>query len=185
MKDYYATLKIQHGRLKAAMLKLGINTYAELSRLSGVHQCRISELVNFRKLPCAPSGKWHKSTLAICKALGYPPSEIFPKHLQREIPTNRIAAYVENAQLCGGGFSQMDPGQECENNERSRVIDEILNGLTKRERSVIKARFWEGKGLKECGDEHGLSGTRVMQIEMKALKRLRLPFRKEKLEALS
>jgi hypothetical protein len=184
MKDYYATLKIQHGRLRAAMFKLGINTYAELSRLSGVDKCRISELVNFRKSPCSPSGKWYKSTLAICKAVGYAPSEVFPKHLQREIPTNRIAAYVESAQLCGVNLSQIDPGKECENSERTRVIDEILSGLTTRERSIIKARFWEGKGLRKCASEHGLSCNRIAQIEMNALKRLRLPSRKKKLESL-
>jgi lambda repressor-like predicted transcriptional regulator len=106
MKDYYATLRIQQGRLKAAMQELGIETVAGLSRRSGVSQASIGNLMNFRESPRTKSGEWRVVTLAICKALGSEPSELFPEHLDHEITTNRIASFVEHAQISGGTAPQ-------------------------------------------------------------------------------
>ena len=47
MNDYYATLKIQQGRLKAAMMEMGIHTVAELAKRSGITQGQIGKLINF------------------------------------------------------------------------------------------------------------------------------------------
>ena len=184
MKDYYATLRIQQGRLKAAMQELGIETAADLSRRSGVSQGYIGKMLNFRLSPRADNGKWRDATLAICKALGSEPSELFPEHLDHEIPTNRIASFVEHAQLSGWETLQLGPGEEFQQAEMEQTLDEVLGTLTDRERSVLKARFWEGKTLEETGREHNIGGVRARQIEEKALRKLRHPTRLEKLEGV-
>jgi len=184
VKDYYATLRIQHGRLKAAMQELGIETAAALSRRSGVTQGDIGKLLNFRESPRAKNGEWRTVTLAICKALGSEPSELFPDHLDHEIPTNRIASFVEHAQLAGGAALQLGPGEECQQAEMEQTLDEVLGTLTDRERSVLKTRFWDGKTLEETGIEHNIGGQRARQIEAKALRKLRHPSRLKKLEGV-
>ena len=184
VKDYYATLRIQQGRLKAAMQELGIETAAELSRRSGVTQGVIGKLLNFRESPRAKNGEWRAATMAICKALGSEPSELFPEHLDHEIPTNRIASFVEHAQLSGRDTLQLGPGEECPQSEMEQTLDEVLGTLTDRERSVLKARFWEGKTLEETGREHNIGGSRARQIEAKALRKLRHPTRLEKLKGV-
>ena len=184
MKDYYATLRIQQGRLKAAMQELGIATAADLSRRSGATQGDIGNLLNFRESPRAKNGKWRAVTLAICKALGSEPSELFPEHLDYEIPTNRIASFVEHAQLSGTETLQLGPGEECQQAEMEQTLDEVLGTLTDRERDVLKARFWEGKTLDEIGDEQGVRGSTIRMLEAKALCKLRRPTRLEKLEGV-
>ena len=184
MKDYYATLRIQQGRLKAAMQELGIETAADLSRRSGVTQGDIGKLLNFRESPRTKNGKWRAVTLAICKALGSEPSELFPEHLDHEIPTNRIASFVEHAQLSGRTALQLGPGEECQQAEMEQTLDDVLGTLTDRERSVLKARFWEGKTLEETGREHNIGGQGAWEIEAKALRKLRHPTRLEKLEGV-
>ena len=182
MNDYYATLKIQQGRLKAAMLEMGIHTVAELSKRSGITQGQIGKLINFKRSPRTVTGEWKKSTLAICRVLGYEPSELFPEHLDHEIPTNRIAAYVEQAQISGGRAQHLLPGDECQNAELTETIDEVLGTLTERERSVLKDRFWKGKTLREVGKDYDIEGQRVSQIERHALRKLRHPSRLVKLK---
>jgi len=184
MNDYYATLKIQHGRLKAAMQSLGIGTVAELSRLSGVSQGRIGRILNFRLSPRAKSGEWRETTLAICKALGSEPDDLFPDHLDHEIPTNTIASFVERAQLSGHTARQLGPYEEYEKAEMEQTLDEVLGTLTDRERSILKERFWEGKTLEETGLAHNIGGQRAKQIEAKALRKLRHPTRLQKLEGV-
>jgi len=184
MKDYYATLRIQQGRLKAAMQELGIETAADLSRRSGVSQGYIGKMLNFRLSPRADNGEWREATLTICKALGSEPSELFPEHLDHEIPTNQIASFVERTQLAGRGALQLGPGEECERGEVKQTLDEVLGTLTDRERSVLKARFWDGKTLNEIGDEQGVRGNAIRLIEAKALRKLRHPTRLKKLEGI-
>jgi len=184
MKDYYATLRIQQGRLKAAMQEVGIETAAELSRRSGVNQNAIGKLLNFRESPRAKNGEWRTVTLALCKALGSEPSDLFPEHLDHEIPTNRIASFVEHAQLSGRETLQLGPAEECQQVEMEQTIDEVLETLTDRERGVLKARFWECKTLEETGSAHNIVAERARQIEAKALRKLRDPSRRQKLEGV-
>jgi RNA polymerase sigma factor (sigma-70 family) len=184
MKDYYATLRIQQGRLKAAMQELGIETAAELSRRSGVSQGCIGKMLNFRLSPRADNGKWRDATLAICKVLGSEPGDLFPEHLDREIPTNRIASFVEHAQLSGRETLQLGPGAEYQQVEMEQTLNEVLGTLTGRERSVLKARFWEGKTREEIGIKHNISEQRAYQIEAEALRKLRHPTRLEKLKGV-
>ena len=182
--DYYATLRIQQGRLKAAMQELGIETAAELSRRSGVSQGYIGKMLNFRLSPRAGNGEWRDATLAICKALGSDPSELFPEHLDHEVPTNHLASFVEQAQLSGRETLQLGPDEECQQAEMEQTLDEVLGTLTDRERGVLKARFWEGKTLDEIGDEQGVTGPTIRMIEVKALRKLRHPARLKKLEGV-
>jgi RNA polymerase sigma factor (sigma-70 family) len=184
MKDYYATLRIQQGRLKAAMRDLGIETVSELSRRSGVCNTIIGSLLNFRISPRAKNGEWRESTLLICKALGSEPSDLFPDHLDHEIQTNRISAFVEHAQLSGGDNLQLLPGDELQRAEMEQTVDEVLGGLKERERRVLKARFWEGKTLDDVGREFGNTGTTIRMIEARALNRLRHPERLAKLASV-
>jgi RNA polymerase primary sigma factor len=68
-----------------------------------------------------------------------------------------------------------------ENNDRNKVIQEILNTLSEREKAVITRRFGIGFNksltLDEIGKEFNLSRERIRQIEAAALKKLRNPRR--------
>ena len=181
MNDYYATLRIQQGRMKAAMQELGIPTQSELAKRSGVSMEAVSKLLNFKRSPKTKDGKWSGSALAIAKTLGAEPDDIFPEHLWHEIPTNRIAAFVEHAQLGGETVRQLGPAEEAEREDLEQTLDEVLGTLTERERTLLKARFWDNATLKEAGERIGVSGSRAMQMEECALRKLRHPTRAKRL----
>lgn len=52
-------------------------------------------------------------------------------------------------------------------------LEEMLSGLTPRERTVIVERFVEGKTFGEVGQEIGLTRQRACQIHERALEKLR------------
>ncbi|MBM3131566.1 MAG: RNA polymerase sigma factor RpoD [Chloroflexi bacterium] len=64
-------------------------------------------------------------------------------------------------------------------------IDEVLEGLTERERKVLQLRFGLEDGrsrtLEEVGREFEVTRERIRQIEAKALRKLRYPTRSTKL----
>lgn len=75
--------------------------------------------------------------------------------------------------------SSTNPENEIIKNDMKQEIEEILDLLTEREKTVIKMRFGlnpEEKiyTLEEVGNEIGLTRERIRQIEGKALKQLRV-----------
>lgn len=181
MKDYYATLKIQQGRLKAAMRELGIVSVAELSRRCGVSQRQLGDFLNFRLSPRRARGRWRDAVLRICKVLGAEPSDIFPDHLDHELPTNRIAAFVEHGQLAATSARQLGPADECEAFDRSRVLSEVLGTLSEREQRILKARFWDGDTLSDVGRAEGVSSEAIRRCQTMAFSKLRHPERLRRL----
>jgi RNA polymerase primary sigma factor len=65
-------------------------------------------------------------------------------------------------------------------------LGEVLNGLTERERKILELRYGLMDGyprtLEEVGKQYNVTRERIRQIEAKALRKLRHPTRRSKLE---
>jgi RNA polymerase primary sigma factor len=93
----------------------------------------------------------------------------------------------ENSSL--GDFIEDDslpaPADQASRHLLKDQMNEILNGLTPRERQVLEMRFGLKDGtartLEEVGQEFGVTRERIRQIEAKALRKLRHPLRSRKL----
>ncbi len=88
-----------------------------------------------------------------------------------------------------GDFIQDDtiegPVDAASNQLLKEQVQSILGSLSKREREVLEMRFGledgQGRTLEEVGREFGVTRERIRQIEAKALRKLRHPFRSRKL----
>ena len=67
---------------------------------------------------------------------------------------------------------------------RTKWLNEALTGLSLRERTIISKRLMADKAmtLDELGRKLGVSKERIRQIEQKALRKLRHPSRRKKLQ---
>src|SRR5438093_10538195 len=65
-------------------------------------------------------------------------------------------------------------------------LTEVLNGLSERERKILELRYGLADGyprtLEEVGKQYSVTRERIRQIEAKALRKLRHPTRRSKLE---
>lgn len=61
--------------------------------------------------------------------------------------------------------------------DNKKGLEEALNQLTERERTVMKERFENNKSMKEVGKMFRVTTERIRQIEAKALRKLRHPTR--------
>jgi RNA polymerase primary sigma factor len=65
-------------------------------------------------------------------------------------------------------------------------LSEVLNGLNERERRILELRYGLSDGcprtLEEVGQQYNVTRERIRQIEAKALRKLRHPTRRVKLE---
>lgn len=77
--------------------------------------------------------------------------------------------------------SSLTPEESMDNQTKTEVLDTILGTLEDREGDVIKYRYGlmdgEPRTLEEVGQIFGLTKERIRQIEAKALRKLRNPFR--------
>ncbi len=93
----------------------------------------------------------------------------------------------ENSSL--GDFIEDDslpgPADQANRHLLKEQMNEILSGLSERERKVLEMRFGLKDGtartLEEVGQEFGVTRERIRQIEAKALRKLRHPIRSRKL----
>lgn len=69
--------------------------------------------------------------------------------------------------------------EQVENNMQIEIINDVLGGLTNKERDVICMRYGLISGyeytLEEIGNKMNLTRERIRQIEAKALRKLRHP----------
>ncbi len=74
-----------------------------------------------------------------------------------------------------------------ENRELRRILDEILDTLTPREKEIIRLRFGlednQPRTLEEVGKIFNVTRERIRQIESKALRKLRHPSRSRKVKS--
>ena len=81
-----------------------------------------------------------------------------------------------------------DPIDNIYNQEKQKIIYNILDTLTPREKDVLKLRFGidisQPLTLEQVGKHFNLTKERIRQIEEKALKKLRNPARITKLQAI-
>lgn len=65
------------------------------------------------------------------------------------------------------------PAETLLDNDLKKIVNESLNLLTKREKSIIKSRYFLNQTLSVIGDKLKISKERVRQIQSKALLKLR------------
>ncbi len=89
-----------------------------------------------------------------------------------------LGDFIEDEKLPG-------PADQANRHLLREQMNEILSGLSERERKVLEMRFGLKDGmartLEEVGQEFGVTRERIRQIEAKALRKLRHPIRSRKL----
>lgn len=89
-----------------------------------------------------------------------------------------LGDFVENKNL-------VSPEVAAEQNELRRELDLVLSNLTEKEERIIRMRFGlddnSARTLEEVGDEFGVTRERIRQIEAKALRKLRVPSKANRL----
>lgn len=69
--------------------------------------------------------------------------------------------------------TSMTPSEQAEFEELKNKIKEAISRLPERERSLVEAKFYQDKKLKDISDEFNISQSRISRIIQNALKKVR------------
>ena len=95
MKDYLLQIRIKNAPLSRMMKANGIETAAELSRVSLISEQTIGHYLNLKTAPIDKRGRWKESITKIADCLKVPPEMLFPeKHLTKALKRNVIEGEV-------------------------------------------------------------------------------------------
>ena len=112
-----------------------------------------------------------------------------------QLISNKIKKYINTQDISGMKEYSIDDCEiYLEEYEDYMILDIILRNsmftdmfntlLTERESKILYYRFKYGLTLEEVGKIYGLTRDRIRQIEAKALRKLRMPYRAYKLGIL-
>jgi RNA polymerase sigma factor (sigma-70 family) len=190
MKDYLLQIKIKNAPMMNMMRANGLDTGADLSRLSNVSEGEIGLYLNLKKVPIKKSGEWRISVLKIADSLRVLPDMLFPKqHITKALQTNQVEGQVSFEDIghlidsCDVFVDRLSESITDEAREDALdMLDECLGTLAIREEKVLKRRFGIGiystpLNLDEVAQNFSISRERVRQIEKKAFRKLRDPSR--------
>ncbi len=129
------------------------------------------------------------TTEEIAKEIGIPPQRVEEIFKMTQAPISLETPIGEDKESHLGDFiedqQKVTPPEVASHLLLKEQIEEALNGLTEREREVLKLRFGLKDGrprtLEDVGREFGVTRERIRQIEAKALRRLRNPRLSKKL----
>lgn len=185
MSDYRVEVRVRNANILRLMEERGIESVSELCRNAGTSNAAFGDVINLKKAPVDRKGEWIPCVLKVCEYLFVMPSDLFSQEQMTPLKTNK-----SSVDLGFEDISRMlddptqDPSLRLERQDIVGAVGTALEKLTEREQKVINLRFGIGgeeHNLKEIADIFELSCTRVMQIEAKALRKLRHPTRSQPL----
>ena len=174
--DYEIQVKVKNAKLLNLMRERGIETAAELSRLSGVSQGKIGLMLNLKigSIFLQDRVTYKTSVTTLANALFVSESDLFPdgdKYEPLSINTGSVQVSKEDMATLISNNSNVE--QNLISSEFS-VIDAIdIASLTDRESKVMKMLFSDEMRISEVANEYNLSNQRILEIRNKSLRKIR------------
>ena len=191
--EFRVSMRVRNGRLLALREELGL-TQKQLGKASGVSGQTIGGLETMRVSPVAKNGEWRQVAKDLASFLDTTPSWLFPDavvefdqpgEFSRDVSTEdlRHLQGMEQERLSLPG-----PGARLDEEATRDTLRKLLSTLTPREEMVVRRRYGldgEVRTLWQVGMELGITDQRVRQIQQKAERKLREPWRVNRLRGLT
>lgn len=186
-KDYRVTVKVRNARIINALAEVGEVVGAKVSAKIGIPYSKLLALSNLAISPIDKDGNIIPEVLKICDFTNKMPLELFSPDQIVPLETNTAeiemtADEVEILMLSSSG--SINPEKLLSDSQSAQAIKDLLDTLTPRESKILKLRYGidcDTHTYDEIGAVYEITGGRIQQIEAKALRKMRDPFRKDKL----
>lgn len=187
MREFHLTMKLRNNLLRKRREELGLSV-PKLAEACGVSYPHVLDLEGLKASPMTKSGEWRKAALALAEFFGCSPDDLFPESVLKVVAPEVKAELDAQKVLALGGLALEAepptlPDAMLSEKQLSEAINDVLGDLTPREREVLLLMYEDGLTLTETARKTGRGVERVRQIQAKALRKLRHPFRAGRIKA--
>lgn len=200
MKEYRIKVSVRNNLLLSAIESAGYAEYGGLGRFcrdNNMGPNDLAGLVSMRNRPINQHGEFIPAAKKIMEALGACPSDLWTdEQLTMRLKRNTgettmdLGAVQAMLEQHVDAMSLPSPEDVCGANDETRLVKQVLLGkhlppganrhqLSRREIAVLSMHYGlsgnDPVTLEEIGASLGVTRNRVMQIEHKALRKLRHP----------
>lgn len=176
MSDYRVRISVRNARLLRAIEQAGHRPGAQFADAVGIsYGGSLLPYLNLTRSPLGPDGLLRECAWALCDFLNASPSDLWSDAQLQPLAKNHssIDLDADSVQALACGTTSVDPLRLASHAQAGRILQDAIDGLTPNEAEVIREHFFVGSSLEEIAEKMGLTRTRVHQIEMKALRKLR------------
>jgi RNA polymerase sigma factor (sigma-70 family) len=181
IKDYRITIKVRNNRLLRAIEEHGAVVGQKWCSDVGIAYTTLNSLINMTYSPLDCEGKLRPIATNLCEILGKLPEDLWSNEQLYPLEKNFSEMDMDYAQVCAL-LPKEDQRVEfddsgVEQRQLRDMLEKVLDTLTQRESKVLRMHFFEGMTLPEIAEAYGVSRTRILQLELKAMRKLRTPGR--------
>ena len=174
---WYNTSREYENKVNELRVKKGM-TCRELGEMCGVSGQYINELSLGKISPLwqveGREGEIKPFARKLSQALGAPLHKIFPREVCG-IDNIPLTDEMLNAEtLSEFTLEERDPAMYCERINEIKNLIKFVKKLRSRERTVVRRKYFLDESLGEIAEIIGASRERVRQIELKAIRKVRL-----------
>jgi RNA polymerase sigma factor (sigma-70 family) len=178
MKDYRVKIKVTNNHILSMIDFYEYKSVNEFCNKNNLHPGLVGKYVNLKVSPLCANGDLKKGAEYICTALKVSPDMLWPEEMEAVLQRN--TAYVElDLSEIKGIHSDSSPETDLISQETNKLINQCLDNLTYRESKILSMKFgfgdYEPSIRSTIASEFDISISRVMQIEERALRKLRHP----------
>jgi RNA polymerase sigma factor (sigma-70 family) len=181
MKTFRVLVKVRNNLLIQRREELGLSP-RQFAEKVGLNYCSYLKLESMKESPLALNGDWRPSALRIAEYHAVSLDELWPEAVRQveQASAMRLMDRHELAALGGGQARQArqlmaDPGLPISELELRDAVTRAVGWLSPRDEAVVRARFGHELTLGEVGEQMSLSKQRVLQCELRAMRKLRRP----------
>lgn len=188
-KDYRVTVKVRNNRILKAIEDVGGAPGQMWCKANGLRYSSINDLINLTESPMQTNGALTTQAEALCLAVRKIPEELWSD--EQLIPLDRNTSEAEMsheqvvAMLPRSEPSYLQDFSAVEKKESAQIMSDILDTLSKREAQVLRMRYYHDMALDEVALSFGVTSSRILQIENRALRKLRHPRATSKMAGVS
>lgn len=167
MSDYNIKIHVRNNRI-LKRIRDQYGSSAKMCRETGMRETAVSALLCFREKPFLQDGSMSATAQDLCSALRATPEELWP---------NDMANILAKKATYETEISQAEALALCSDSEKDVMVRQLISKwsecLSDRQKIAVEA-LMAGTTAVELGRELGVCGARAQQIQLKALRKMRL-----------
>jgi DNA-directed RNA polymerase sigma subunit (sigma70/sigma32) len=181
-KDYRVEIKIRNNRLLEKIEDAGYKNISQFSKAVKVGADTIGKYINMQRAPIHKiTGEYSLPFMRVVDFLKCLPEDIFPKSRMSEPLKSNSVSFKGNEGDIKNLTSSLasiatDPEKKMIVDEAHKAIQDSMYALTPKQHRVLTLLYGlngeEPKTFKEIGEEFGVTGQRIIDINKKALQKL-------------